>query len=112
MLINENIFMPDDLSEEVRSMVEDQWISDETAIVSDLIGQVTELQGKQTLAVLNQHEAKFKQDVMRIYQTQGRHAGAKEANNLRLKMLKEIEEFWIKNSFKISDQELKKIVNN
>tara|TARA_R100000458_G_scaffold56739_1_gene61986 strand:- start:3099 stop:5651 length:2553 start_codon:yes stop_codon:yes gene_type:complete len=84
--------MPDDLSEEVRSMVEDQWITDETAIVSDLIGQVTQLQGKQTLAVLNQHEAKFKQDVMRIYQTQGRHAGAKEANNLRLKMIQEIEE--------------------
>ena len=84
--------MPDDLSEEVRSMVEDQWISDETDIVSDLIGQVTQLQGKQTLAVLNQHEAKFKQDVMRIYQTQGRYAGAKEANNLRLKMIQEIEE--------------------
>jgi hypothetical protein len=84
--------MPDDISKEVRSMIEDQWINDETAIVSDLIGQVTQLQGKQTLAVLNQHEAKFKQDVMRIYQTQGRYAGAEEANNLRLKMIQEIEE--------------------
>ena len=26
--------------------------------------------------------------------------------------LKEIEEFWIENSFKISDQELNKIINN
>ena len=28
------------------------------------------------------------------------------------KKLKEIEDFWVENSFKISDQELKKIVNN
>ncbi len=84
--------MPDDLSEEVRSMVEDQWISDETAIVSDLIGQVTQLQGKQTLAVLNQHETKYKQDLMKIYQTMGRHEGHKEADLLRYQMILNIEE--------------------
>ena len=28
------------------------------------------------------------------------------------KKLKEIEDFWVENSFKISDQELEKIVNN
>ena len=84
--------MPDDLSEEVRSMVEDQWIGHETSIVSDLIGQVTQLQGKQTLAVLNQHEAKFKQDLMKIYQTMGRHEGHKEADLLRYQMILNIEE--------------------
>ena len=29
-----------------------------------------------------------------------------------LEKLKEIEDFWVENSFKISDQELEKIVNN
>ena len=85
--------MPDDLSEEVRSMVEDQWISDETAIVSDLIGQVTQLQGKQTLAVYNQHEAKYKRDLMNVYRNaDNRYEGQQLAKQLRLQFFKEIEE--------------------
>ena len=84
--------MPTDISPHVKSLIEDDWLRMDIGIVNDLIGQVSDLQDKQTLAVLNRHQSKFKQDVMKVYQTMGRHAGAEEANNLRLNMNKEIEE--------------------
>jgi len=87
------MLLPDDINDEVLGMIEDQFVQMNVDIISGLMGEVENVQSKQTLAVMGRYDNEYKKDLMKIYQTTGdRHTGQIEANKLRLSHFRNIEE--------------------
>ena len=78
--------LPSDLDENVKGLIEDQWLAMDVSIVNSLIGQVSDVQSKQTQEVLSRYDAVYKGDVLKAYMSNPPHVAKKIAEALRAKM--------------------------
>ena len=61
--------MPTDISDNVKSLIEDDWLKMDIAVINDLIGQVDSVQSAQTLGILDHHMDDYKGKVLDAYMT-------------------------------------------
>ena len=85
--------MPTDISENVKSLIEDDWLKMDVGIINDIIGQVDTVQSAQTLDVMSLYENEYKREVLDAYMTaKNPSEGDIKAEQLRAKLNKETKE--------------------
>lgn len=84
--------LPENLNSEVKAMVEDTFIKQDSDFLSSLMGQVENVQSEQTALIMSKYESDFKTGIYQDFHTaKNRYDGFQAANNRRLTLNAEID---------------------
>tara|TARA_R100001530_G_scaffold101680_2_gene70724 strand:- start:679 stop:3252 length:2574 start_codon:yes stop_codon:yes gene_type:complete len=81
--------MPDDINDDVKAMIDDDWLTMDIGIVNDIMGQVDSVQSAQTLGILDYNIDDYKGQVLDAYMTD---PTGNKAKDLRIKMNEQVDE--------------------
>ena len=103
--------MPTDISDNVKSLIEDDWLKMDIAVINDLIGQVDSVQSAQTLEVHGHHQSQYKGDLLNAFMNKPPHEAMKIAEDLRAKMDANTDELSFLGTWTPSETQDQKLAN-